>query len=97
MKNKIKMSLSYLGVSNLPALVQPECPLAISLTLWLHALLAHLQGHVLHRVGHHLVQFLQMHHPVIRQHPSFPEDTVHVALELLVLVDVPIAELPDRL
>lgn len=87
----------YLGIGHLPALVQPEGLLALVVALRVQALLAHLQGNVLNGAGQHVVHLLQVHLAVVVQHVGLVEYAVHVTLQLLVLVDLPVAKLLDGL
>lgn len=86
-----------LRVSRLPALVQPEGLLALVIAFRVQALLTHLQCNILHGSGEHVMELFQVHLSVVVQYVGLVEDAVHVALEILVLVDLTVAELLDGL
>lgn len=78
--------------------MQPVRLLALIITLWMQALLAHLHGNVLHRSGQHFVELLQVHYTVIGQYIRLAEYAMHVALQILVrLVGDSVAKLLDGL
>ena len=86
----------YLRIGLLPALVQPERLVTECFTLGIEAPLAHVHRDVVHRARERIVQLLQMHVPIVVHHLGLVEETVHVAFELFVLVDLLVAELLDR-
>lgn len=51
----------------------------------------------MHRVGQRVVQLLQMDVSVIVHNLGFMEQTVHVAFQLFILVNLAVAELNDGL
>lgn len=91
------IKIYYLWIGLLPALVQPESFLAQIFPLRIQATFSHVHRNIMHRVGQRVVQLLQMYVPVIVHNLGLMEQTVHVAFQLFILVNLAVAELNDGL
>lgn len=79
-------------VPRLPALVQPECFLAAVLALRIQTALEPVERDQMHRFGQKVLYLDVMELALIVHHARLMEETVHVALQLVILVDLLIAE-----
>lgn len=89
-----------LRVSSFPAFVEPECSFAMCVALGLQTLFAHSHRDLLHlrvELFNTGGKFLQMQMSLVVDHLCLVEDTGHVALQLVVLVDFAVTEFDDGL
>lgn len=87
---------SYFWIMALPALMEIECLLACIRALRMNTFVQHILGNISDFLVPFVdvrMNFLQMHIAILIDDIGLLEDTVHVALELFIFVNIAVAEL----